>query len=117
MGLISGLLFLPVTAPASGFRLLLEQLRDEADAVLFDEGRAFAELIELSMRHGAGQLSDDEYAAREAELLERLDSMRAVEDESSIESGWDDDGELEAEASDDDDGSLDAAPDEVEEDR
>ena len=76
MGLISGLLLLPITGPMLGFRLVLERLRDEAEAVLHDEGRAFAELIDLSMRHSAGQLSDAEFSAQEAEMLERLSSMR-----------------------------------------
>jgi len=76
MGLISGLLLLPITGPVAGFRLVLERLRDEAEAVLHDEGRAFAELIDLSMRHSAGQLSDAEFSAQEAEMLERLSSMR-----------------------------------------
>jgi len=76
MGTIGTLLLLPVMAPVWGFRFLLERLRDEADAVLRDEGRAFAELIDLSMRHSVGQLSEEEYAQQEAELLERLNSIR-----------------------------------------
>jgi hypothetical protein len=81
MGLISGLLFLPVTGPVRAFRFLIERLHDEAAAVLRDEGRAFAELIDLSMRHSAGQLSDAEFAKQEAELLERLSSIRDYRDE------------------------------------
>ena len=81
MGLISGLLLLPITGPVRGFRLFLERLRDEAEAVLHDEGRAFAELIDLSMRHDAGQLSDAEFSAQEAELLERLNSIREYRDD------------------------------------
>ena len=76
MGSIAGLLLLPVMAPVWGFRFVLERLRDEADAVLRDEGRAFAELIELSMRRNTGQLSDADYVEQEAELLERLSSIR-----------------------------------------
>lgn len=81
MVLIAGLLLLPITAPVKAFRFFLERLRDEAEAVLRDEGRAFAELIDLSMRHNAGQLSDDEYADQEAELLERLNSIREYRNE------------------------------------
>jgi hypothetical protein len=81
MGIISGLLLLPITGPVWGFRLLLERIRDEADAALRDEGRAFAELIGLSMRHSAGQLSDAEFAEQEAALLEQLSSIREYRDE------------------------------------
>jgi hypothetical protein len=77
MGAITRLVLMPVMAPVWGFRFVLEQLRDEAEAVLQDEGRNFAELIELSMRHNAGSVSDDEFAAQETELLERLSSIRA----------------------------------------
>ena len=76
MGTIGTLLLLPFMAPVWGFRFVLEQLRDEAESVLRDEGRAFAELIDLSMRRSAGQLSEAEYVDQETELLERLSSIR-----------------------------------------
>jgi hypothetical protein len=81
MGLITGLLFLPVTGPIGAFRWMLERLHDEAQAVLRDEGRAFAELIDLSMRHNAGQLTDAEYAQQETELLARLTAIREEKNE------------------------------------
>lgn len=81
MGAISGLVLWPIMAPVWGFRFLLERLRDEADAVLRDEGRAFAELIDLSMRHSAGQLTDAQFAEQEAELLEHLNSIREYRNE------------------------------------
>ena len=81
MGLVSGLLLLPITGPVSGFRLLLERLRDEAEAALRDEGRAFAELVDLSMRRNAGQVPEAEYVQQEAELLERLNSIREYRDD------------------------------------
>lgn len=81
MGIITGLLLFPVMVPVRGFRFILERLRDEAEAVLRDEGRAFAELIDLSLRHDVGQISDAEYAEQEAELLERLNWIREYRDE------------------------------------
>jgi hypothetical protein len=99
MGVVTGILLLPVTGPVKALRFLLERLRDEAEAVLRDEGRAFAELIDLSMRHSAGQLSDEEYAEQEAELLERLNTIRDYRSELSREleeaayeeqDGWED---------------------------
>jgi hypothetical protein len=81
MGTLTTLLFAPVMAPVWGFRFVLERLRDEAAAVLRDEGRGFAELIDLSMRHSAGKLSDEEFASQEKELLERLSSIRDYKDQ------------------------------------
>ncbi len=81
MGIIGGLLLLPITGPVRGFRFVLERLRDEAEARLFDEGRTFAELIDQSMRHNAGRLSDAEYAREEAELLDRLNAIREYREE------------------------------------
>jgi len=81
MGIVTGLLLLPFTAPVRGFGFFLERIRDEAEAALLDEGRAFAELIDLSMRHTAGELSDGEFAEQETVLLERLNSIREYRDE------------------------------------
>lgn len=109
MGLVSGLLLFPITGPIWGLRLIVEGLRDEAEAALRDEGRAFAELIDLSMRHKAGQLSDAEFAAQDAELLERLSSLREYRDdllhpESDVDEDEDvdEDWSLDAEAGEDD---------------
>ena len=88
MGLITGLLLLPITAPARGFGFLLEQLREEADSVLNDEGRAFAELIDASMRHSAGDLSEADFAVVEAALLDRLNAIRERR-EGAPDAEWD----------------------------
>jgi len=79
--MITELLLAPFMAPVWGFRFLIQQLHDEADAALRDEGRAFAELVNLSMRRTTGQLSEDEYAEQETELLERLSSIRDYRNE------------------------------------
>jgi hypothetical protein len=81
VGLVTGLLFFPVLGPVRAFGFLLERLREEAEAVLRDEGRVFAEIIDLSRRHHAGQLSDAEYADQESQLLERLSSIREYKDD------------------------------------
>lgn len=81
MGIVTGLLLLPVTGPVRAFRFFLERIHDEAQAIMRDEGRAFAELIDLSMRHAAGQLSDAAYAEQEAQLLEQLTAIREYRDE------------------------------------
>jgi hypothetical protein len=83
--MITELLLAPFMAPVWGFRFLIEQLHDEADAVLRDEGRAFAELVDLSRRRSTGELSDEEYAEQETELLERLSTMREYRNQLTAE--------------------------------
>ena len=81
MSILGGLLLFPVTGPLWGFRMFAERLRDEAEAVLFDEGRAVSELLQLSMRHRAGMLSDEEFAEQETALLEHLRAIRDYREE------------------------------------
>ena len=80
MGLLSDLLLLPVTGPARGLRFIAAQIKEQVDAELDPRRRAEqvqAELMRLSMRHDLGQISEDEYAAREAALLAQLNALWA----------------------------------------
>ena len=80
MGLLSDVLLLPVVGPVRGLRFIAEQIKEQVDAELDPRRRAEkvqAELMRLSMRHDLGQISEDEYAAREAELLAQLNALRA----------------------------------------
>lgn len=95
---LAELLLLPVMAPLWGVRFVLTRLRDEADAVRYDEGRTFAELAELSRRRHAGQISEAEFEVEEAELLDRLRSIREHRDESLDDELVADDGWLDADA-------------------
>ena len=79
--MVGTLLLLPFMAPVWGFRFILQRLSDEAEAVLRDEGRGFAELIDLSMRHKAGKLTDAEFAEQEAALFSRLAAIREYKEE------------------------------------
>jgi uncharacterized coiled-coil protein SlyX len=42
-----------------------------------NEGQVQGRLVELEMRHSAGQIDDAEYQAEQARLLEELNQMRA----------------------------------------
>ena len=81
MGLLSSLLLLPVTGPMRGLRFIAEQVKEEVDAEL-DPGRraqqVHAELVDLGVRRDLGQISEDEYAAQEAALLEQLNALVAA---------------------------------------
>jgi hypothetical protein len=80
MDLLSDLLLLPVTGPVRGLRFIAEQVKEQVDAELDPARRAEqveAELIRLSVRRDLGQISEDEYVAQEAALLEQLNALRA----------------------------------------
>lgn len=90
MSSLFGLLLLPVAGPVRGFQFVLEQLREEAEAAQFDEGRIQSELVQLGILRDLGELDEDVYAEEEQILLERLAEARAyresflVEEESGL---------------------------------
>jgi hypothetical protein len=80
LGLLSDLLLLPVMGPVRGLRFIAEQVKEEVDAELDPARRAEqvqADLIRLSVQRDLGQISDDDYVAREAALLEQLNALQA----------------------------------------
>ncbi len=87
MGLISGLLLLPVTGPARGLLFVLNSIKERVDAEQLDEGLVEEELVTLSLRHELGEESDADYYAQEAALLERLNAIRAYKESLEEEPG------------------------------
>ena len=80
MGLLTDVLLLPITGPVRGLRFIAQQVKDQVDAECDPARRAEqvqAELIRLSVRRDLGQISEDEYAAQEAALLEQLNALQA----------------------------------------
>ena len=80
MGLLSDLLLLPVMGPVRGLRFIATQVKEGVDAELDPRRRAEqvqAELIRLGVQRDLGQISNDDYAAREATLLEQLNTLQA----------------------------------------
>lgn len=80
MGLISGLLLLPL-APVRGVAWMADRLATEAERQLTDEGAIREQLSALAAANDRGEISDDEYDAMEDRLLrlmqqtvKRLDS-------------------------------------------
>lgn len=72
MFLLDDLLF----APVHGFKFILEQIRDTVDKELNDETVIKQDLLELQMRLDQGEVSEEEFAEREAELFARLRAAR-----------------------------------------
>ena len=75
MGLITGLLTLPL-APVRATAWLAQQVAEEADREMFDEDRIRRELMELELRADEEELSSDERARLEDDLLARLEVAR-----------------------------------------
>ena len=71
MGLFTTLVTLPL-APVRGAAWVAEQVAEEADRQMFDETRIRGELLQLELDHEEGRIGDEERAALEDDLLERL---------------------------------------------
>ena len=71
MGLFKGLLLLPL-APVSGMRWVTNVLADEAERELAARESPERGLAELDARRATGEISDEDAAALEAKLIERM---------------------------------------------
>ncbi|WP_433469864.1 gas vesicle protein GvpG [Spirillospora sp. CA-128828] len=76
MGLFTGLVTLPL-APVRGVGWLAEVLVEQAEAQLYDPGRIAAEMQQIADEAAAGEITEDEAAAREEDLIHRLNEGRA----------------------------------------
>jgi hypothetical protein len=59
-------------APVNGFKFILRQVQEIANRELNDDTAIKEQLLELQMRLELGEVSDEDYAAAEAELFARL---------------------------------------------
>jgi Gas vesicle protein G len=71
VGFFTGLLTLPL-APVRGVTWVVEQVADEVERELYDEGNIRRELLELELEYEDGNIDESERLAREEELFERL---------------------------------------------
>jgi hypothetical protein len=71
MGLFTGLLLLPL-APVRGTVWIAERLLEEAERELNDPAAIEQRLVEAEEAHERGELSDEELADIEDELVRRL---------------------------------------------
>jgi len=67
-----GFLFLPFTGPFKGLLALARHVASEADGALYDEAALRDALLMLELRVQKGEISEDELARTETELMERL---------------------------------------------
>ncbi len=81
MGLLKHLLFGPVTLPVAGVRWVLGQVQTAAEAELTDDTPVREELLELQLALELGDIDEETYTAREAELFARLREIRAYREQ------------------------------------
>jgi gas vesicle protein GvpG len=77
MGLLSKLLFFPVTGPIAGIKWSLGQVQNVVEEELTNDEPVKQELMELQMQLELGDIDDAEYVRRESELMLRLRDVRA----------------------------------------
>jgi len=75
MGLISALLTLPL-APVRGTMWIGDQIREQAEAELSDDGIIHAQLMEIEAAREAGEIDEQTAAEAEDMLIERLIAAR-----------------------------------------
>jgi hypothetical protein len=79
MGLFTGLLTLPL-APVRGVVWVTEQIAEEIDRQLYDEGNIRRELLALELDYEDGKIDEQERDAQEEALFERLAVSQARAD-------------------------------------
>lgn len=77
MGLITGLLTLPL-APVRGTVWLAERIQEQAEEELYDESAIRTGLLELEQAREEGVMDEEELAAAEDALIERLMVIRGM---------------------------------------
>lgn len=75
--LIDDLLGLPVR----GFMGIFEAIKAKVDEELYDETKPQQELLEAQTLLDMGEITEEEYKKREAEILERLEAIRKYKEE------------------------------------
>ena len=77
MGLLTNLLFFPVTGPVAGIKWSLGKVQQVVEEELTDDTPVKQDLMELQMQLELGDIDDAEYVRREAEIMQRLRDVRA----------------------------------------
>ena len=76
MGLLSNILFFPVTGPVAGIRWALGKVQAVVEEELTDDTSVKQELMELQLQLELGDIDDAEFVRREAALMHRLREVR-----------------------------------------
>lgn len=71
------LLGAPLTLPMAGMKFIFQQVADLADQELNDEAGVREQLLLLQVQLEEGDIEEDEYVEREAELVARMREIKA----------------------------------------
>jgi hypothetical protein len=77
VGLLSNLLLFPISGPVAGIKWSLRKVAQVVDEELTDDSAIKQELMELQMQLELGDIDDEEYVRREADIMLRLREVRA----------------------------------------
>jgi hypothetical protein len=72
------LLGAPFTLPMAGMKFIFKQVADLADHELYDESAVHEQILLLQVQLEEGDIDEDEYVEREAELMARLREIKAM---------------------------------------
>ena len=75
--LLDDLLMLPLKLPVAGFNWIMKQVQTMADEELNNDQVWKERLIELQMMLEVGDISEEDYAAEEAQVFQALRDIRA----------------------------------------
>lgn len=70
------LLTAPITGPMAGFRFVLGQVQQLAEQEVMGVDHLREELLLLNLRLEEGEITDEEFATQEAEIMARLRAAR-----------------------------------------
>ena len=76
MGLLTSILFFPVTGPVAGIRWTLGKVQRVVEDELVDDTPVKQSLMELQMRLELGEIDDETYLAEEMKLMQQLREVR-----------------------------------------
>lgn len=76
MGLLTSIIFFPVTGPVAGIKWTLGKVQRVVEDELVDDTPVKQALMELQMRVEIGEIDDDAYLVEEAALMRQLRDIR-----------------------------------------
>jgi hypothetical protein len=77
VGLLSSILLAPFTGPVDGALWTIDKIRRAVEEELTDDTPVKEDLMRLQLELEAGDIDDDEYLEREAQIMARLREVRA----------------------------------------